>query len=121
MIKKPKLKPWMRLKKNHNEPEPYMLLYPEGRILLNTHAYEILRLCDGNHHVDDIINILSEKYANVDNEEVHEFIDMSTNNLWFESTQSEPTYWDQDYLDQEDYLNQDYWNQDYDDYLDRRN
>jgi pyrroloquinoline quinone biosynthesis protein D len=106
-LQKPKLKQWMRLKKNHNEPEPYMLLYPEGRVLLNTQAYEILSLCDGNHNIDDIVDVLSEKYPNVNNEEVYEFIDISTNNLWFESkptplslsAKNNLSYWDQGYFD----------------------
>ncbi|HWG53592.1 MAG TPA: pyrroloquinoline quinone biosynthesis peptide chaperone PqqD [Gemmatimonadaceae bacterium] len=43
--------------------EKPVLLYPEGAMLLNETAAEILSLCDGARTVDDIARTLSEKYA----------------------------------------------------------
>jgi pyrroloquinoline quinone biosynthesis protein D len=83
--KKPKLRKWIRLKKNLNEPKnPYMLLYPEGRVLLNDVAYEILHLCDGTREVPDVIHALSDKYRDVSSEDVYKFIDDATDNIWFD-------------------------------------
>lgn len=39
-----------------------VLLYPEGAILLNDTAAEILSLCDGARTVDQISAILGERY-----------------------------------------------------------
>jgi pyrroloquinoline quinone biosynthesis protein D len=40
-----------------------VLLYPEGAILLNDTAAEILSLCDGVRTVDEIVRTLGDKYA----------------------------------------------------------
>ncbi len=40
----------------------YVLLYAEGMVQLNETASEILKLCDGQHTVEDIINILQASY-----------------------------------------------------------
>lgn len=40
-----------------------VLLYPEGAILLNDTAGEILALCDGERTIDDIAAQLGERYA----------------------------------------------------------
>ena len=39
-----------------------VLLYPEGTILLNDTAAEILDLCDGVRTIDDIASTLGERY-----------------------------------------------------------
>ena len=39
-----------------------VLLYPEGAILLNDTAAEILDLCDGVRTIDDIASTLGERY-----------------------------------------------------------
>jgi pyrroloquinoline quinone biosynthesis protein D len=39
-----------------------VLLYPEGAILLNDTAGEILDLCDGSRTIDEIASTLSSKY-----------------------------------------------------------
>ena len=39
-----------------------VLLYPEGAILLNDTAAEILDLCDGVRTIDDIASALGERY-----------------------------------------------------------
>lgn len=40
-----------------------VLLYPEGAILLNDTAAEILALCDGERTIDAIAAALGERYA----------------------------------------------------------
>jgi pyrroloquinoline quinone biosynthesis protein D len=39
-----------------------VLLYPEGAVMLNDTAAEILALCDGRRTIDDIASTLGEKY-----------------------------------------------------------
>jgi coenzyme PQQ biosynthesis protein PqqD len=39
-----------------------VLLYPEGAILLNDTAAEILELCNGSRTVDEIASSLGDKY-----------------------------------------------------------
>ncbi|MBX6330964.1 MAG: pyrroloquinoline quinone biosynthesis peptide chaperone PqqD [Gemmatimonadaceae bacterium] len=43
--------------------ERRVLLYPEGAVLLNDTAAEILALCDGVRTVDDIAATLSVRYS----------------------------------------------------------
>ena len=40
-----------------------VLLYPEGAVLLNDTAAEILALCDGVRTIDDIGATLSDRYS----------------------------------------------------------
>lgn len=61
-----------------------MLLYPEGRVLLNDVAYEILHLCDGTREVPDMVHALSDKYSNISENDIYDFIDDSTDKLWFD-------------------------------------
>ena len=41
----------------------FVLLYPEGMVKLNTAAGEILKRCDGERTVGDIISELEEQFA----------------------------------------------------------
>jgi pyrroloquinoline quinone biosynthesis protein D len=41
----------------------WVLLYPEGMVKLNTPAAEILRRCDGQHLVDEIVAELEAAFA----------------------------------------------------------
>lgn len=41
----------------------FVLLYPEGMVKLNTAAGEILKRCDGERTVDEIINELEEQFS----------------------------------------------------------
>ncbi|MGH7633280.1 MAG: pyrroloquinoline quinone biosynthesis peptide chaperone PqqD, partial [Gemmatimonadaceae bacterium] len=54
--------------------EKQVLLYPEGAILLNETAAEILSLCDGARTVDDIARTLGEKYAADVSADVREYL-----------------------------------------------
>jgi pyrroloquinoline quinone biosynthesis protein D len=42
----------------------YLLLFPEGVLVLNPTAYEILELSDGQRTCEEIIKTLSERYQN---------------------------------------------------------
>jgi pyrroloquinoline quinone biosynthesis protein D len=42
--------------------QKHMLLFPEGLLVLNQTAQEIIIMCDGKHKVLDIVKLLSDKY-----------------------------------------------------------
>jgi pyrroloquinoline quinone biosynthesis protein D len=43
-----------------------VLLFPEGALVLNDTAIEVLELCDGERTLDDIAAVLSERYEGAD-------------------------------------------------------
>jgi len=43
--------------------QAYVHLYPEGMVKLNLSAAEILKLCDGEHTVDEIISTLEQAFG----------------------------------------------------------
>ncbi len=53
-----------RMTRLHYDPvrQRPVLLYPEGAVLLNDTGAAILELCNGSHTVEQIINILTERY-----------------------------------------------------------
>jgi len=56
-----------------------VLLIPEGVVRLNPTAAEVLRLCDGERSVDDIVSALSLRYDGADvGDDVRELIDAMT-------------------------------------------
>jgi len=46
--------------------DSWVLLYPEGMVRLNTPAAEILRRCDGQRSVDDIVADLEVAFASTE-------------------------------------------------------
>ena len=58
---RPKLWRLARLEFDHVRARP-VLQYPEGAMLLNETAAEVLRLCDGTRTVGDIAATLGAKY-----------------------------------------------------------
>ena len=46
--------------------ERHVLLFPEGALVLNPTAVEVLELCDGERSLDDVAAVLSERYEGVD-------------------------------------------------------
>jgi len=42
------------------------VLFPEGMIRVQGTGQSILELCDGQHTVNDIVNLLAEKYSAAD-------------------------------------------------------
>ncbi len=44
--------------------EKHLLLYPEGVLVLNKTAHDVLALCDGRRDVGEIVRILGQQYQN---------------------------------------------------------
>jgi coenzyme PQQ biosynthesis protein PqqD len=56
--------------------DEHLLLIPEGAVLLNPTAAEVLALCDGERSLDDIAGALSARYEGADvRADVHELLD----------------------------------------------
>jgi pyrroloquinoline quinone biosynthesis protein D len=60
---KPRPAAKVRLKWDAVRDKP-LLLFPEGVLVLNPAAYEILQLCDGSRNVAEISQALGEKFNN---------------------------------------------------------
>jgi pyrroloquinoline quinone biosynthesis protein D len=60
---KPRLAAKVRLKWDEIRQKP-LLLFPEGVLVLNPTAQEILVLCDGQRTVGEIVKTLGEKFGN---------------------------------------------------------
>lgn len=43
--------------------EKYVILYPEGMVELNQTSAEILKLCDGQHNLTEIVKVLEEQFS----------------------------------------------------------
>lgn len=46
--------------------EAYVLLYPEGMVQLNLSAGEILKRCDGQHTIDELVAELEQAFNEPD-------------------------------------------------------
>jgi pyrroloquinoline quinone biosynthesis protein D len=64
-LERPKLATGVRLHRDKVR-EQDVLLFPEGALVLNETAIEVLQLCDGERSLDDIAAILSERYEGAD-------------------------------------------------------
>jgi pyrroloquinoline quinone biosynthesis protein D len=63
--------------------QAWVLLYPEGLVKLNGSAGEIIRRCDGNRSVDEIVADLEESFATTGLEaDVTAFLDMAVQQRW---------------------------------------
>ncbi len=59
--------------------EEHVLLVPEGVVRLNPTAAEVLKLCDGERSLDEIVGTLSERYDGSDvRDDVRELVDGMT-------------------------------------------
>jgi pyrroloquinoline quinone biosynthesis protein D len=58
---RPKLATGVRLQRDRVR-EQDVLLFPEGALVLNDTALEVLQLVDGERTLDDIAAVLSERY-----------------------------------------------------------
>jgi pyrroloquinoline quinone biosynthesis protein D len=58
---KPRLAAKARLKWDDIRQKP-LLLFPEGVLVLNSTAHEVVVLCDGQHTVGEIVKTLGEKF-----------------------------------------------------------
>ena len=68
---RPRLSPRARLRWDEVE-KRYMLVFPEAALMLNETAPEILRLCDGEHTVEGIIDSLTQRFTGVDRKIIEE-------------------------------------------------
>ena len=81
---KPKVRKWINLQDLRNE---YVLLYPEGRVVLNKSSYDILKLCNGENTIEKITELIAYKYfvnPKIICEDITNFIYESKNLLWFD-------------------------------------
>lgn len=62
---RPKLNRLFRLQWEQAQ-QAYVLLYPEGMVKLNASAAEILKRCDGEHTVDQLISELELAFGEAD-------------------------------------------------------
>ena len=74
-FERPKLATGVRLHRDKVR-EQDVLLFPEGALVLNETAIEVLELCDGDRSLDDIAAVLSERYEGAEvRDDVSELID----------------------------------------------
>jgi coenzyme PQQ biosynthesis protein PqqD len=72
---RPKLATGVRLHRDKVR-EQDVLLFPEGALVLNETALEVLGLVDGERTLDDIAAVLSERYEGADvKDDVSELLD----------------------------------------------
>jgi len=63
----------------------WVLLYPEGMVKLNTPAAEILRRCDGQRSVDDIVGELERAFdRSALADDVHAFLHQARDRGWLQ-------------------------------------
>ncbi len=56
--------------------EEHLLLVPEGAVRLNPSAVEVLKLCDGERSVDEIVAVLTARFEGADvGDDVRELVD----------------------------------------------
>jgi coenzyme PQQ biosynthesis protein PqqD len=72
---RPKLATGVRLHRDEVR-EQDVLLFPEGALVLNETALEVLDLVDGERTLDDIAAVLSERYEGADvKDDIAELLD----------------------------------------------
>jgi len=64
-LERPKLATGVRIHRDKVR-EQDVLLFPEGALVLNETALEVLELCDGERSLDDIVAVLGERYDGAD-------------------------------------------------------
>lgn len=78
----PKLSRLFRLQWEEAQ-QAYVLLYPEGLVRLNPSAAEILKRCDGNRAVEDIVRELETAFQASDlDADVRAFLDEAQRRGW---------------------------------------
>jgi coenzyme PQQ biosynthesis protein PqqD len=70
-IWRPRLSPKARLRWDEVE-KRYMLVFPEAALMLNETAPEILKLCDGEHTIEGIVDSLAQRFVGIDREAIKE-------------------------------------------------
>lgn len=63
--------------------QKFVILYPEGMVELNNTAAEILQLCDGTRHVDEIVAELERKFETTGlRRDICQLLDAALANGW---------------------------------------
>lgn len=63
--------------------QKYVILYPEGLVELNQSSAEILKLCDGAHTLEQIVEALERKFATSGLiNDISAFLNAALNNGW---------------------------------------
>lgn len=68
---RPRLAPKARLRWDEVE-KRYMLVFPEAALMLNDTAPEILKLCDGERTIEEIVDSLAQRFSAVDRKVIEE-------------------------------------------------
>ena len=68
---RPRLSPRARLRWDEVE-KRYMLVFPEAALMLNDTATEILKLCDGEHTINGIVDALAQRFTGVERKVIEE-------------------------------------------------
>lgn len=62
-----------------------VILYPEGMVELNQSSAEILKLCDGNHTLEQIVGILEQKFETTGLiNDITAFLEVALKNGWIQ-------------------------------------
>lgn len=65
--------------------QKFVILYPEGMVELNQSSAEILKLCDGMHSLEQIVNELEQKFATSGlTHDITAFLDIALKNGWIQ-------------------------------------
>ncbi len=60
-----------------------VILYPEGMVELNQSSAEILKLCDGSRHLQQIVQELEQKFQTTNLEkDITQFLEIALQNGW---------------------------------------
>ena len=63
--------------------QKYVILYPEGMVELNQSSAEILKLCDGEHQPEQIVEELEAKFETTGlSNDIHNFLNIALQNGW---------------------------------------
>ena len=63
--------------------QKFVILYPEGMVELNQSSAEILKLCDGEHKLPQIVTELEEKFSTSGlGNDITNFLNIALQNGW---------------------------------------
>ena len=67
-----------------------VILYPEGMVELNQSSAEILKLCDGNRKLDQIVEELEQKFETTGlKQDITQFLEEALQNGWIKQPSNE--------------------------------
>ena len=62
-----------------------VILYPEGMVELNQSSAEILKLCDGNRKLEQIVSDLEQKFSTTGlKNDINNFLEIALENGWIQ-------------------------------------